>query len=182
MRQVGATRLPWTGSSSLRARVDAKSTTTAISCASWICRRCPIRVLGICHVVSPWRPMRRQSTQGRRLCIEDMKPLSDQGRTKSSIQEEETEPAQAPAVAGRAHPAQRSPGASVAEYKRDARIAIKKLGYQIIANVGDQESDLALEHADRTFKYPIRSTSFRERRIRSATGAFPHFPLRPAPR
>lgn len=48
----------------------------------------------------------------------------------------------------------RSPGASVAEYKRDARIAIEKLGYQIIANVGDQESDLALEHADRTFKYP----------------------------
>jgi acid phosphatase len=48
----------------------------------------------------------------------------------------------------------REPGASVAEYKRDARIAIEKLGYRIIANVGDQESDLALGHADRTFKYP----------------------------
>jgi|ERR1051325_6398894 acid phosphatase len=48
----------------------------------------------------------------------------------------------------------RPPGASVAEYKRDARIAIEKLGYQVIANVGDQESDLALDHADRAFKYP----------------------------
>jgi hypothetical protein len=48
----------------------------------------------------------------------------------------------------------RSPGPSVAEYKRDARITIEKLGYHIIANLGDQESDLALGHADRTFKYP----------------------------
>jgi acid phosphatase len=48
----------------------------------------------------------------------------------------------------------RAPGASVAAYKRDARIAIERLGYHIIANVGDQESDLALGHADRTFKYP----------------------------
>jgi acid phosphatase len=48
----------------------------------------------------------------------------------------------------------RAPGGSVAEYKRDARIAIEQLGHHIIANVGDQESDLALGHADRTFKYP----------------------------
>jgi hypothetical protein len=43
---------------------------------------------------------------------------------------------------------------SVAEYKRDARIAIEALGYTIIANMGDQESDLAFGHAERTFKLP----------------------------
>lgn len=48
----------------------------------------------------------------------------------------------------------KQPRASVAEYKRDARMAIEKLGYTIIANVGDQHSDLALGHAERTFKVP----------------------------
>jgi acid phosphatase len=48
----------------------------------------------------------------------------------------------------------KAPGASVAEYKRDARIDIEKKGYTIIANVGDQWSDLAFEHAERIFKIP----------------------------
>jgi HAD superfamily, subfamily IIIB (Acid phosphatase) len=40
------------------------------------------------------------------------------------------------------------------EYKSEARAGIEKKGVQIIANVGDQESDLAGGHADRAFKYP----------------------------
>jgi hypothetical protein len=48
----------------------------------------------------------------------------------------------------------KAPRGSVAEYKRDARIAIERLGYAIIANVGDQWSDLALEHAEHKFKVP----------------------------
>jgi predicted secreted acid phosphatase len=48
----------------------------------------------------------------------------------------------------------KAPRASVAEYKRDTRIEVEKLGYTIIANIGDQLSDLALEHAERTFKVP----------------------------
>jgi hypothetical protein len=47
-----------------------------------------------------------------------------------------------------------APPASVAEYKRDARIDIESKGYTIIANVGDQDSDLALGHAEQTFKVP----------------------------
>ena len=47
-----------------------------------------------------------------------------------------------------------APGASVAEYKRDARIDIEKKGYTIIANIGDQRSDLAFAHAERIFKIP----------------------------
>jgi predicted secreted acid phosphatase len=48
----------------------------------------------------------------------------------------------------------KAPRPSVAEYKRDARIDIEKSGYTIIANIGDQLSDLALGHAERTFKVP----------------------------
>jgi hypothetical protein len=40
------------------------------------------------------------------------------------------------------------------EYKSEARAGIEKKGVQLIANVGDQESDLAGGHADRAFKYP----------------------------
>jgi hypothetical protein len=44
--------------------------------------------------------------------------------------------------------------ASVAIYKSGARAKIESQGYHIIANVGDQQSDLALGHAERTFKLP----------------------------
>src|SRR5262249_33976577 len=47
-----------------------------------------------------------------------------------------------------------APRPSVAEYKRDARIDIESKGYMIIANVGDQDSDLDLGHAEQTFKIP----------------------------
>ena len=47
-----------------------------------------------------------------------------------------------------------APRPSVAEYKRDMRIDVEGNGYTIIANVGDQDSDLALGHAERTFKVP----------------------------
>jgi predicted secreted acid phosphatase len=47
-----------------------------------------------------------------------------------------------------------APRASVAEYKRDARIDIERKGYMIIANIGDQDSDLAFGHAELTFKVP----------------------------
>jgi hypothetical protein len=40
------------------------------------------------------------------------------------------------------------------EYKTAERARIEKQGVQIIANVGDQESDLVGGHADRAFKYP----------------------------
>lgn len=44
--------------------------------------------------------------------------------------------------------------ASIAIYKSGARAKIEAQGYHIIANVGDQQSDLALGHAERTFKLP----------------------------
>jgi hypothetical protein len=42
----------------------------------------------------------------------------------------------------------------VAKFKTAARAAIEATGYKIIANVGDQESDLSGGHAERTFKVP----------------------------
>jgi hypothetical protein len=46
-------------------------------------------------------------------------------------------------------------GRPVAEIKTAARIDIEsRLGYTIIANIGDQESDLAGGHAERRFKVP----------------------------
>jgi hypothetical protein len=42
----------------------------------------------------------------------------------------------------------------VSAYKTGQRIEIEKLGKTIIANIGDQESDLVGGHADRTFKLP----------------------------
>ena len=44
--------------------------------------------------------------------------------------------------------------ATVAIYKSGARAKIEAQGYHIIANVGDQQSDLALGHAERTFRLP----------------------------
>ena len=43
---------------------------------------------------------------------------------------------------------------SVTAYKTQARIAIERRGYEIIANIGDQYSDLNGRHADSTFKLP----------------------------
>lgn len=43
---------------------------------------------------------------------------------------------------------------SVAIFKSGARAKIEAQGYHIIANVGDQQSDLALGHAERSFKLP----------------------------
>lgn len=43
---------------------------------------------------------------------------------------------------------------SVSEFKGPQRAKIEAMGYDIIANVGDQESDLAGGHADRAFKVP----------------------------
>lgn len=43
---------------------------------------------------------------------------------------------------------------TVAEYKSSARADIESKGFTIIANVGDQDSDLALGHAERPFKVP----------------------------
>lgn len=43
---------------------------------------------------------------------------------------------------------------SAAPYKTNAREQIEKQGYDIILNMGDQESDLAGRHADKTFKLP----------------------------
>ena len=39
-------------------------------------------------------------------------------------------------------------------YKSGERAKIEQRGYRIIANVGDQESDLQGGHADRAFKLP----------------------------
>jgi acid phosphatase len=39
-------------------------------------------------------------------------------------------------------------------YKSAARAAVEQLGFRIIANIGDQYSDLAGGHADRAFKIP----------------------------
>jgi hypothetical protein len=38
--------------------------------------------------------------------------------------------------------------------KTDARTAIERLGYRIVANIGNNDSDLAGGHAERTFKLP----------------------------
>lgn len=43
---------------------------------------------------------------------------------------------------------------SVSPYKSSARADIEKQGYDIVLNVGDQQSDLAGKHADKTFKLP----------------------------
>jgi HAD superfamily, subfamily IIIB (Acid phosphatase) len=43
---------------------------------------------------------------------------------------------------------------SVAPFKTQSRIDIEKQGYTIIANMGDQASDLAGGHAERAFKFP----------------------------
>ena len=40
------------------------------------------------------------------------------------------------------------------ELKTDARKEIESLGYRIVANIGNSESDLAGGHADKTFKLP----------------------------
>jgi predicted secreted acid phosphatase len=47
-----------------------------------------------------------------------------------------------------------APDCNVACYKTGARAKIVAEGYAIIANVGDQESDLAGEYAERVFKVP----------------------------
>ncbi|MEU8513409.1 HAD family acid phosphatase [Kitasatospora sp. NPDC048722] len=43
---------------------------------------------------------------------------------------------------------------SVVEYKSGTRAHIESLGYDIVGNFGDQQSDLSGGHADRTFKLP----------------------------
>jgi hypothetical protein len=43
---------------------------------------------------------------------------------------------------------------SVIPYKSRARCRIERRGYDIVANVGDQYSDLAVGCADRAFKIP----------------------------
>jgi predicted secreted acid phosphatase len=43
---------------------------------------------------------------------------------------------------------------AVIPFKSGERAALEQQGYRIIANVGDQESDLAGGHADRSFKLP----------------------------
>jgi hypothetical protein len=42
----------------------------------------------------------------------------------------------------------------VITFKSGQRAALEAQGYRIVANVGDQESDLAGGHADRSFKLP----------------------------
>ena len=44
--------------------------------------------------------------------------------------------------------------ASAADFKAPVRAQIEQLGYQIIANVGDQPSDLHGGHAERDFLLP----------------------------
>jgi predicted secreted acid phosphatase len=44
--------------------------------------------------------------------------------------------------------------AKTAQFKSSTRAAIEARGYEIVANVGDQESDLDGGHADRAFKLP----------------------------
>jgi len=51
-------------------------------------------------------------------------------------------------------PARHRPYRSAADFKAPARAAIERRGYTIVANVGDQESDLAGGHAMRGFKLP----------------------------
>jgi hypothetical protein len=43
---------------------------------------------------------------------------------------------------------------AVIPFKSGERAALEQQGYRIVANVGDQESDLAGGHADRSFKLP----------------------------
>ena len=45
-------------------------------------------------------------------------------------------------------------GQPVSEHKTKARIDIESRGFTIIANIGDQDSDLAGDHAERKFKVP----------------------------
>jgi acid phosphatase len=45
-------------------------------------------------------------------------------------------------------------GEDTVTFKSGQRAAIEQAGYRIVANVGDQESDLAGGHADRSFKLP----------------------------
>jgi len=45
-------------------------------------------------------------------------------------------------------------GRPVAEYKSETRAGIEAAGYRIIANIGDQDSDLANGHAEKAFKLP----------------------------
>ena len=47
-----------------------------------------------------------------------------------------------------------APAMTTVQYKSGARAAIEQQGFRIIANVGDQYSDLAGGHADRAFKIP----------------------------
>lgn len=46
------------------------------------------------------------------------------------------------------------PNCSTIEYKSGTRAHIESMGYDIVANTGDQYSDLKGGHADRTFKMP----------------------------
>jgi HAD superfamily, subfamily IIIB (Acid phosphatase) len=55
-------------------------------------------------------------------------------------------------VSGAAYPATR--GRPVSEHKTKARIDIESRGFTIVANIGDQESDLVGGHAERAFKLP----------------------------
>lgn len=58
-------------------------------------------------------------------------------------------------MAGTHHAADCSAGASVSEYKRRSRKYIQDdLHYHIVANVGDQQSDLTGGYADQDFKVP----------------------------
>jgi len=49
---------------------------------------------------------------------------------------------------------QSTAGRSVAEYKATTRAGIESAGYSIIANIGDQDSDLMYGHAEKSFKVP----------------------------
>ena len=49
---------------------------------------------------------------------------------------------------------EKPPTAGTERFKSSARAAIEKRGYDILANVGDQASDLDGGHADRAFKLP----------------------------
>lgn len=45
-------------------------------------------------------------------------------------------------------------GSPVSDHKTSARVDIERKGFTIIANIGDQLSDLTGGHAERTFKVP----------------------------
>ena len=53
---------------------------------------------------------------------------------------------------------------TTAHYKTATRAHIESLGYDIVANFGDQYSDLVGGYADRTFKLPNPNSSCRRRR------------------